>query len=82
MVIKLRSYEERDKMMKARQLLKGKNIFINDDLTRKRAKEFPEVRKMVSDGKLYAAWTSGGIIMIKKRENDEPVKYDDYIEEK
>ena len=37
---------------------------------------------MVADGRLYAAWTSGGIIMIKKRENDEPVKYDDYIDEK
>ena len=49
-VIKFRSYRERDKMMKARRLLKGKNIFINDDLTRKTAKEFTEVRKMVSDG--------------------------------
>ena len=81
-VIKFQSYGERDKMMKAHRLLKGKNIYINDDLTRKMAKEFSEVSKMVADGILYAAWTSGGIIMIKKRENDEPVKYDDYIDEK
>ena len=81
-VIKFPSYGERDKMMKARRLLKGKNIYINDDLTKKTAKEFSEVRQMVADGRFYAAWTSGGIIMIKKRENDEPVKYDDYIDEK
>ena len=60
------SYRSKEKVMsQAPTLLKGTNIFINEDLTEKRATLLYEARKLRREGRIAQCWSRDGRIMAK-----------------
>ena len=75
-IIKFKTYHVCGMFIRARRQLKGKKIFINDDLTPLTAKQFAEARKLVADGVYFATWTVNGKIWLKKGEKTEPLQFE------
>ena len=76
-LIKFKAYHVRGIFIRARRQLKGRRIFINDNLPPATARQFTEARKLVADGVYFATWTVNGKIWIKKGEETEPIRYGD-----
>lgn len=71
MILKFATSAAKTNVMQLRvKKLKGCRpaIYINDDLTKRRAEIFKLARQGVKDGKAYAAWTRNGRIFMKKQE--------------
>ncbi len=49
-------------------------VFFNDDLIPSRGKLFYHARKFKKSGKVFGAWSQGGSIMVKVKEEDSPVE--------
>ena len=81
-IIKFKTYHVRGLFIRARKQLKGKKIFINDDLTPLTAKQFAEARKLVADGVYFASWTVNGKIWLKKGEKSEPMRLEELTNDK
>ena len=67
MIVKFTSYRQRSRVIKARSALKDvtPKIFINDDLTSKRATLLWKARMAKTAGRLKDCWSSDGRIVIK-----------------
>ena len=76
-IIKFKTYHVRGIFIRARRQLKGRKIFINDDLTPNTAKQFAEARKLVADGVYFATWTVNGNIWLKKGDKNKPIRFED-----
>ena len=65
-------------IMKNRKKLRdtNRNIYINDDLTHRRALLFKDARKELKNNKLNAVWTRDGNIFAKLHEHSKPIKID------
>ena len=72
-LVKFKSYEVRDKFIYARNALKGRKIFINDDLSPAVAREYAAMRKKVQNGQLFKTWTTKGRIWVIDTKNEEPM---------
>ena len=60
------SYGDKATLMGRKKLLRGKmdGVFINEDLTRKRASILYEARRLVKTKKLKGTWSTGGRILV------------------
>ena len=67
LLIKFATYKDRDAVYRAKKRLKGKNIFINEDLTSKRANLLFKARRQKRDGNIKDCWTHDGQILIKNK---------------
>ena len=56
-------------IMSARKRLKGTDIYINDQLTKKNAEIEKKARIMRKDKMIHSSWTFNGRIFIKKTES-------------
>lgn len=82
MVIQFTTKCMRDTIYYAKKALRtklssdDKPIYINEYLTKSNAKIFARSRQLVKEKSLYRAWTSGGVIYIKRSDNlhDKPCK--------
>ncbi len=64
---------------KRKQLRRSDNpVYINEDLTQYRSQLFFEARKLRKKGKLFGAWTQGGNVMVKQKQNDIPTVVSNY----
>ena len=71
-IVKFATYRIRQNVYKARSKLKSAghaDVYINEDLTKKRNKLLYEARKLVKASRINSAWSSDGIILIKDRDN-------------
>jgi hypothetical protein len=81
LLVKFATYQQRHRVMKARHLLKDTNIYVNEDLTSKRAKLFKNARTEKQAGRIKDAWSSDGRIKIRDlREGVHVIKSDDDLE--
>lgn len=64
-LVKFTSYRARAKVFSAKKELKQTDIFINEDLTRKRSQLLFEARKAKRNGCLNNCWSSDGRVLIK-----------------
>jgi hypothetical protein len=62
----------RDEIYKQRSKLKGKEVWITEDLTPKKAALFYKARQAVKEGRATLAWTNEGKIFVKTGSNDKP----------
>jgi hypothetical protein len=72
-IVRFTSRKIRDKVYAARRNLKhrqGSPIYINEDLTKSTAELFSKVRKLVKKNIIHNAWTSGGMVYMKKNSDD------------
>lgn len=72
LLVKMATYRKRQVMMSKRTTLhsrSGPKVFLNDDLTRRRAKLLWHARKMKSDGTINGCWSADGKILIKNQRN-------------
>jgi hypothetical protein len=72
-IVRFNSLKARVLVFRARRGLKsyknttGRSVYINEHLTKKTAGLFKTARDLVRDGQLHSAWTSGGVLHVKKR---------------
>ena len=66
-IVKFTSYRYRSQVMAKRSALKGTQMFINEDLTRKRNKVMWHCRQEKKVGKLRDCWTNDGRILVRDR---------------
>jgi len=64
-LIKFTSYQNRQKVMTKRSALKGSNIFLNEDLTKKRNNLLYSARVQKRSRHLKECWSSDGRILVK-----------------
>ena len=70
-IVKFTSYQARQKVFEARKKLRTHNeksskaIYINEDLTQKRAKLLYQARELKKEGKIKDCWTHDGRIIVK-----------------
>ena len=74
--ITLKDYETKNKIYINKWHLKGKDVWISEDLTPYKAKLFYQARKAVKDGHANLTWTMDGKIFIKKRKESPPKRID------
>ena len=77
MIVRFSSNSVKMNIMQLRAIkLKGSTppIYINDDLTKKRADLFKKARQDTKDGILHAVWTRNGSIFTKKTSDSSPVE--------
>ncbi len=82
-LLKFRSQKKRDQFYKRRKKTPisedvSKNIYINEDLTLHRSQLFHDARKLVKQRRLHSTWTQHGNIMVKKKEEDNPLAVYDH----
>lgn len=65
LLVKFATYQQRDRIMSAKRNLHNPQVFINEDLTRKRAVLFWHARQAKREGRIKDAWTRDGRVMIK-----------------
>lgn len=65
-IVRFVSRKKKYEVMKAKSTLKGKNIYINDHLTRLNAEVFKKTRELKKQNKLEATWTRNGKVFIKR----------------
>ena len=68
-VIKFTRRSVRNDVIHHRKELKGKNVFITEQLTPLRALVLKKANDLVSAGKLLSAWSQDGRVLIKARDN-------------
>jgi vacuolar-type H+-ATPase subunit I/STV1 len=64
----------KEQLMKKRKVLKGKNVWLSDDLTAHRSKLAYLARAAVKAGKAHASWVADSKIFLKIKDNDRPKK--------
>ena len=69
MLIKFATYRQRQRVMTNRSTLRGTDMFLNEDLTPRRAKLLKSVRDAKREGQLKDAWTADGRIRIRNNAN-------------
>ena len=74
--MKFRNYEPRKRIYKQKKELRdiSEKLFINEDLTPKKAVMFSKARKLKKDGKIHNTWTHDSIIYYTVSENDDKPK--------
>lgn len=68
-IVRFTSRKAREMVYAARYKLKNRHgvpVYINEDLTKPTAELFAKARKLVKDRVIHSAWTSGGVVNIKK----------------
>ena len=78
-IVKFISYRKRASFYKARILTKSRGfqgVFINEHLTKARAKLLYEARRRVKSKQLKSAWSSDGTVMIKLNDADPESNFD------
>lgn len=68
-IVRFTNRKAREMVYAARHKLKhrhGVPVYINEDLTKPTAELFARARKLVKDRVIYSAWTSGGVVNIRK----------------
>ena len=78
-IVKFISYRKRASFYKARILTKSRGfqgVFINEHLTKTRAKLLYEARRRVKSKQLKSAWSSDGTVMIKLNDADPESNFD------
>ncbi len=78
-IVKFNTYQVRDRIYRARTQLAGKDnpnrhIFINEDLSKQRAKLFYIGRNAYKAGKLYSVWTFDGNVFTQLTDKDSEPK--------
>ena len=70
-IVKFTSYRARQKLFKERTQLKKshRNVYVNEDLTKKRNKLFYDARQLLRRSLVDGAWSSDGVIMVKDKLN-------------
>ena len=69
-------YKERKKLITSTD--PKSNIYMNDRLTEHRQNVLYAARKLVKAGKIFAAWSQSGNILIRKTENSKIIQVDDH----
>ena len=69
MLIKFSTYYARKRVMDGRSRLKQSGLFVNEDLTRRRADICWRARQLKKEGKIQGVWTADGKILIKNNVN-------------
>ena len=65
----------RDEVYAARTRLKGRNIFVNENLTRRNSGIFSEARKLVKMKKFAKSWTFGGsVYVLPNQSGSKPIR--------
>ncbi len=74
LVLKFMSTRTKQSIMKQRSKLKTVQpmIYINDDLTKRRADLFKLARRFAADRKIYSAWSRNGNIYTKEKLDSRP----------
>ena len=65
LLVKFATYQQRHRVMRARHVLKNTAVFINEDLTSKRATLLWKARSAKREGRIKDAWSSDGRINIR-----------------
>jgi uncharacterized protein YdcH (DUF465 family) len=69
-ILKFAQYRKKNEVIQSRRHLKGTRIFINDDLTQRRAKMFKQTRYLKKKPRIIKdCWTVNGTIWIKTNED-------------
>ncbi len=81
--VKFKEKSTREKVFQNRKKLitekiPSRNIYINDCLTKHRQSVLYACRKQVKEKQLFAAWSQGGNILIRKEENGEITQINDH----
>jgi len=73
-LVKFTRLSDRTKVFRAKKVLKNKitKLFMSEDLTKKKADFFKQVRDLRNDGYILRTWTSDGKIFYVLNENDKP----------
>lgn len=71
LLVQFTGYRDKNLVISKRNSLRRTmpQVFVNEDLTRKRAKLLFLARKMITDKKLLGAWSSDGRILVKNNQN-------------
>ena len=69
MLIKFSTYLARKRVMAARKSLNRTQVFLNEDLTRRRSNICWKARQMKKDGRIQGVWTADGNILLKTNSN-------------
>ena len=69
-------YKERKKLITNKD--PQRNIYINDRLTEHRQNVFYAARKLVKGGKIFAAWSQAGNILIRKTKNSKIIQVESH----
>ena len=64
-IVKFTSYQHRRRVMAQRRQLRGTNLYVNEDLTRKRNALYWSARNAKRQQRIRDAWTYDGRVMIK-----------------
>ena len=64
-LVKFSTYRQRHNVFKKKNLLKGRAVYINEDLTKYRAKLLYTARKLKKDRAISDCWTHDGQILVK-----------------
>ena len=75
--IALYNKQMKDTIFAAKKKLKGKKIYLSDDLTVENAKIYYHSRQAVKKGTADATWTSDGRIIVKKTPESKPFRVTD-----
>jgi hypothetical protein len=71
-LVKFTGYRKRNEVIRARSKLKGRpgptKVYINEDLSRQRAKLAARARQMKKDGRITDSWTADSTVFIKLRD--------------
>ncbi len=69
-------YKERKKLITSNDPMR--NIYINDRLTEHRQNVLYAARKLVKSHRIFAAWSQGGNILVRKTESSSIIQVDDH----
>ena len=71
LLVQFTGYKDKNLVISKRNSLRRTlpQVFVNEDLTRKRAKLLYLARKKVTDKKLLGAWSSDGRVLVKNNQN-------------
>ena len=66
------SKAKRDQVFREKRKLKGKQIWLTEDLTVTKAKFAYLARQAIKKGHAHSTWTTGGRILVKKTAESKP----------